>query len=91
MPKTLGKKHKSGILKQMIQSLNTYSVDDPRFEFARIRDNLAKNFAEEDQRKIRRDLTPPGPDNLKFLGISVTNAVTVNIRSPNSELTIGSG
>jgi DNA-binding transcriptional MocR family regulator len=76
--KTPTKKHKSGILNQMIGSLNAYSLDDPRFEFARIRDNLAKSFSDIDQKQIRSDLTPPGPENLKLLGVSVTNASTVN-------------
>jgi hypothetical protein len=72
------KKHKSGILSQMIGSLNAYSSDDPRFEFARIRDNLTKSFPDADQQRIRSDLTPPGPENLKLVGVSVTNASTVN-------------
>lgn len=76
--KTPTKKHKSGILSQMLTSLNAYAADDPRFEFARIRDNLTANFPESDQKQIRSDLTPPGPSNLKLLGISVTNASTVN-------------
>ncbi|MCA1549695.1 DUF1837 domain-containing protein [Bradyrhizobium sp. BRP19] len=75
---TRTRKHKSGILSQMIGSLNTYSLDDPRFEFARIRDNLTENFSEAEQRQIRSDLTPPGPADLKLLGVSVTNASTVN-------------
>jgi hypothetical protein len=72
------KKHKSGILSQMIKSLNAYAADDPRFEFIRIRDNLAANFSQAHQLQIKSDLTPPGPPNLKLLGISVTNASTVN-------------
>ncbi|TIX17108.1 MAG: DUF1837 domain-containing protein [Mesorhizobium sp.] len=70
--------HRSGILKDMIESLNKYSSDDPRFEFSRIRDNLEKSFSNEDSKEIRSDLIPPGPENMKFLGISVTNALTVN-------------
>jgi hypothetical protein len=72
------RKHKSGILSQMLTSLNAYATDDPRFEFSRIRDNLTVNFSDTDQKQIRSDLTPPGPSNLKVLGVSVTNASTVN-------------
>ncbi|WP_441228858.1 Hachiman antiphage defense system protein HamA [Tardiphaga sp. 20_F10_N6_6] len=77
-PLTKQKKHKSGILKQMVDSLDACSTDDPRFEFARIRDNLDKHFSPDDQAKIRSELTPPGPANLKFMGVSITNASTVN-------------
>lgn len=75
---TKAKTHRSGILTSMLNSLHTYDDDDPRFEFARIRDNLESSFNEAEAAKIRSDLTPPGPDNLKFLGVSVTNACTVN-------------
>jgi hypothetical protein len=75
---TKTKRHKSGILSQMITSLNGYAADDPRFELVRIRDNLAANFLETDRTAIRSDLTPPGPSNLKLLGVSVTNASTIN-------------
>lgn len=76
---TKTKTHKSGILTSMLNSLHTYEHDDPRFEFTRIRDNLESSFNETEAKKIRSDLTPPGPENLKFLGVSVTNACTVNI------------
>ncbi|WP_294196759.1 Hachiman antiphage defense system protein HamA [uncultured Sphingomonas sp.] len=72
------KSHRSGILKQMISSLDGYSSDDPRFELARIRDNLETSFSKDEANRIHADLIPPGPDNLKFLGVSVTNSVTVN-------------
>ncbi|KVD67360.1 hypothetical protein WK69_02535 [Burkholderia ubonensis] len=62
----------------MLNSLHIYDDQDPRFEFARIRDNLEASFEENEAIAIRSDLTPPGPDNLKFLGISVTNSSTVN-------------
>ncbi|MDV3099809.1 Hachiman antiphage defense system protein HamA [Burkholderia cenocepacia] len=74
---TKTKTHRSGILKSMVKSLHTYD-DDPRFEFARIRDNLEASFQDKERKKIKADLTPPGPENLKFLGISVTNLSTVN-------------
>lgn len=75
---TKTKTHRSGILASMLKSLHTYDNNDPRFEFTRIRDNLESSFSKEEATKIKSDLTPPGPDNLKFLGISVTNASTVN-------------
>ncbi|MGY4509325.1 Hachiman antiphage defense system protein HamA [Bradyrhizobium sp. USDA 3650] len=89
--KTPTKKHKSGILSQMLTSLNAYAADDPRFEFARIRDNLTANFSEADQKQIRSDLTPPGPSNLKLLGVSVTNASTVNPDDDDFILTASCG
>jgi len=76
--KTKTKSHRSGILKQMIESLETYGRDDPRFELSRIRDNLESKFTEHESIKIRADLVPPGPDNLRVMGVSVINAVTVN-------------
>jgi hypothetical protein len=75
---TPAKSHRSGILKQMIESLNGYANDDPRFEYARIRDNLEKTFNPDVASRIRDDLIPPGPDNLKVMGVSITNAATVN-------------
>lgn len=80
LPTTLTKTktHRSGILKSMLTSLHTYHKDDLRFEFARIRDNLESSFTVDEAAEIKRELTPPGPENLKFLGISVTNASTVN-------------
>jgi len=74
------KSHRSGILKQMLTSLHTYDDEDPRFEFARIRDNLESSFDGNEKKTIRSDLTPPGPDNLKFIGVSVTNVSTVNTK-----------
>ncbi len=75
---TKTKTHRSGILTQMIDLLNAYSADDPRFELARIRDNLSKNFSDADRATIRSNLIPPGPDNLRLYGISVTNSQTIN-------------
>jgi hypothetical protein len=75
---TKTKTHRSGILKQMLSSLHSYHNDDPRFEYSRIRDNLEKSFPQPDASAIRSDLIPPGPENLRFLGISVTNAATIN-------------
>lgn len=75
--KTPFKAHKHGILKDMISSLNSYHNNDPRFELSRIRDNLEKSFSSSDASKIRGDLTPPGPENMRFLGVSVTNASTI--------------
>lgn len=75
---TKTKTHRSGILTQMLKSLHEYDDEDPRFEFARIRDNLESSFKDDEAKIIKSDLTPPGPDNLKFIGVSVTNACTVN-------------
>ncbi|SOY83468.1 hypothetical protein CBM2599_A160114 [Cupriavidus taiwanensis] len=72
------KTHRSGILKHMLNSLHTYDDEDPRFEFARVRDNLEQSFDTAERKRIRSDLIPPGPDNLKFIGVSVTNLSTVN-------------
>lgn len=75
---TKTKNHRHGILKDMLKSLDGYYRDDPRFEFTRIRDNLTESFTAEEVKIVTADLIPPGPENLKFLGISVTNACTVN-------------
>jgi uncharacterized protein DUF1837 len=84
---TKTKTHKSGILTQMIQSLDAYSADDPRFELTRIRDNLAKTFSTSEQSTIRADLVPPGPENLRVFGITVTNVQTVNANDDDFILT----
>lgn len=75
---TKTKTHRSGILTSMVNSLNLYDKEDPRFEYARIRDNLSKSFNKKQAAEIRKEMTPPGPENLKFLGISVTNLSTIN-------------
>jgi hypothetical protein len=72
------KSHRSGILTDMIRSLEVYAQDDPRFEFSRIRDNLEKEFSPEERKIIQADLTPPGPDTLRYFGVSITNKDTVN-------------
>lgn len=69
--------HKSGLLKKMIDSLNRYSEESPRFELVRIRENLDSSFEPTERRIILSDLRPPGPD-LRFIGISVTNASTIS-------------
>lgn len=76
--KTKSKSHRSGILSQMIDSLNKYQNEEPRFELTRIRDNLDKSFDSSVAEKIKRALMPPGPENLSFMGVSVTNSSTVN-------------
>ena len=73
------KTHRSGILKNMISSLDKYHTEDPRFELTRIRENLRQSFNEGDENTIRKDLIPPGPPVLQLLGMSVTNEQTVNI------------
>lgn len=81
--KSPAKTHRSGILKKMIESLNKFHDEDPRFELTRIRENLQKAFSEQDQTLIRKDLTPPGPINMQLLGMSVTNEHTVNSDDDN--------
>ncbi len=71
----------------MIASLDAYIKDDPRFELSRIRDNLAKSFDVQMAAQIRKDLIPPGPSNLKVMGISVTNAKTINSKDDDFILT----
>jgi hypothetical protein len=72
------KSRRSGILADMIRSLELYAQDDPRFELSRIRDNLEKEFSSQEQKIIRADLIPPWPDILRYLGVSITNKSTVN-------------
>lgn len=85
---TPNKSHRSGILKHMVESLEGYSSDDPRFELSRIRDNLEKSFTLDEATLIRGNLIPPGPDNIKFLGISVTNMQTVNAKDDDFILSV---
>lgn len=70
--------HRHGILKQMLESIEGYSKDDERFDFAKIRDNLSKGFSEKEARQIKRDLIPPGPLKCSFLGVAVVNSSTVH-------------
>ncbi|MER2252938.1 Hachiman antiphage defense system protein HamA [Methylorubrum podarium] len=75
--KTKTKSHRSGLLQQMLTSLDGYEAEEPRMELVRIRENLDKNFQEAVRTKIKADLRPPGPK-LKYLGISITNSSTIN-------------
>lgn len=70
--------HRHGILKQMLESIEAYSKDDERFDFAKIRDNLSVSFSEKEARQIKRDLVPPGPLKCSFLGVAVVNSSTVH-------------
>ena len=70
--------HRHGILKQMLESIDGYSKDDERFDFAKIRDNLSISFSEKEARQIKRDLVPPGPLKCSFLGVAVINSSTVH-------------
>lgn len=62
----------------MIDSLNKFSGEDPRFELTRIRENLSSSFSDSERNAIKKDLRPPGPANLKVLGMSVTNEQTIS-------------
>lgn len=81
--KTKTKTHKSGILKQMISSLDNYKESDKRFDFTTIRDNLDKEtFTTEEAKKIKKELFPPGP-NLSYIGMAAINEITVNQNDDN--------
>lgn len=88
--KTKTKSHRSGILKDMIASLDGYIREEPRMELVRIRENLQSGFNDEERKIILSDLRAPGPD-LKFIGISVTNSVTVNEKDDNFILSVPCG
>lgn len=71
--------HRFGILKQLVSSLNSYESQDRRFDLSLIRDHLeTPNFTRDQQKEIQRDLVPPGPRNLLYLGIASINKSTVN-------------
>src|SRR6516164_6561009 len=61
----------------MLEFIEQFASDDPRFEFSRIRDNLETVFSPVERIVIHNDLIPPGP-NLNLLGVTVTNDVTMN-------------
>lgn len=70
--------HRHGILKQMLESIDGYGKEDERFDFAKIRDNLAASFSDKEARQIKKDLIPPGPIKCSFLGVAVVNSSTVH-------------
>ncbi len=70
--------HRHGILKQMLESIDGYGKEDERFDFAKIRDNLAASFSDKEARQIKKDLIPPGPIRCSFLGVAVVNSSTVH-------------
>jgi hypothetical protein len=72
------KSHRSGVLKQLIESMENANEQDFRFDFLRIRDNLERDFNEKEASVIRRDLMPPGPERLVRVGMAVINTSTVN-------------
>lgn len=78
--------HKHGILKHMIESLNTYGSVDERFDFTVIRDNL-EHFSPEESRRIKAQLFPPGPENMLRLGMAVINECTVRVDDDDYILT----
>jgi hypothetical protein len=71
--------HRHGILRKMIDSFTDYEEDDQRFDYTVIRDNLEQSgFTAEQRTRIREDLIPPGPAELKYVGAAITNQATVN-------------
>ena len=71
--------HRSGILRQLVKSLDSYTTLDRRFDFALIRDNLERDaFTEAQRTTIRRDLVPPGPLRLTYLGTATINRSTIS-------------
>lgn len=87
---TKTKTHRSGILKHMIASLSSYKAEEPRMELIRIRENLQSGFSEEERKQILSDLRAPGPE-LNYIGISVTNSVTVNEKDDDFILSVPCG
>ena len=70
--------HRYGILRQLIHSLDSYTSLDKRFDLSLVRDHLEnENFTADQQTTIRRDLIPPGPTNLVYLGTASINQSTV--------------
>lgn len=70
--------HRHGIYKQMIDSLEHYSVSDKRFDFVQIRDNLTTtDFSTAEYNTIRAELIPPGPTVI-YQGLAVINLCTIN-------------
>jgi hypothetical protein len=70
--------HRYGILKQLVDSLESYSTEDKRFDFALIRDNLTQErFTEQQRIDIREELKPPGPSSLVHIGIATVNESTL--------------
>jgi hypothetical protein len=86
-PKTTAKGHRYGILKQMIESLETYGAVDERFDFTTVRDNLEASFDSTEAAAIRAALFPPGPENMVRLGIAVINESTVDTKDDDFILT----
>lgn len=69
--------HNSNIYQQMRNSLANYDVDDMRYDFAHICDNMSSaDFSDAERRIIRQDLlSPTGPDVI-FHGMAVINIDT---------------
>lgn len=84
------KSHRSGILRQMVESLGHYSDHDERFDFTTIRDHLERGFSTEEAQRIRQDLTPPGPYNLRYLGVACVTHETINQKDDDYILTVDS-
>lgn len=70
--------HRHGILKQLVESLSTYSGGDLRFDLTTIRDRLDSGAFDAGQAaRIKSDLIPPGPLSLRYLGIATVNESTL--------------
>lgn len=80
--------HRHGILNQMITSLKGYDDNDERFDFTAIRDNLeVGSFTDNESGQIRKDLIPPGPEQLKNIGMAAINVCTVDEKDDDFILT----
>lgn len=80
--------HRYGILRQLVQSLDSYTTLDKRFDFSLVRDHLeTNNFSAQQQTTIRRDLVPPGPTNFVYLGMASINQSTISTDDDDYVLT----
>ena len=80
--------HRYGILRQLIQSLDSYTTLDKRFDLSLVRDHLeTNNFSVQQQTTIRRDLVPPGPKNFVYLGMASINQSTISTADDDYVLT----
>ncbi|MFC1974142.1 hypothetical protein ACFLU2_02170, partial [Chloroflexota bacterium] len=71
--------HRNGILKQMVESLENYGTGINRFDLTVLRDNLEKfSFHPNEQIQIKKDIFPPGPENLINIGMATINTSTIS-------------
>lgn len=90
-PDTSFRGHRQGILRQLVKSLDSYTTQDKRFDFSLIRDQLEKGvFTDEQRALICRDLVPPGPKRLIYLGTATINRSTISTNDDDYILTVPS-